>query len=129
MTRWQSKISQTTRSKVGPTSSVVSACVMVNRHPVIRVLRNVAGFVLVVLGVVGLVTPFLQGILFIVLGLVLIDLPIKHRIHLWWGNRFRTYRWIAIKHHSIKRALVHRRRDRKARKAEQRGHPDPGPGS
>ena len=129
MTRWQPKISWTTRSKVEPTSSVVSVCVMVNRHPVIRVLRNTAGFVLVVLGVVGLVTPFLQGILMIVLGLALIDLPIKHRIHLWLGNRYRPYRWIAIKHHRIKRALAHRRRNRKARKAEQRGHPDPGPWS
>jgi hypothetical protein len=40
---------------------------MVNRHPVIRVLRNIAGFALVLLGVVGLVTPVLQGILLIVL--------------------------------------------------------------
>ncbi len=102
---------------------------MVNRHPVIRVLRNIAGFVLVVLGVVGLVTPILQGILFIVLGLALIDLPIKHRIHHWLGNRYRTYRWIALKHHRLKRALAHRHRNRKARKAERRGHPDPGPGS
>ena len=102
---------------------------MVDRHPVIRVLRNLGGLALVALGIVGLVTPFLQGILFIVLGLALIDLPIKHRIHLWLGNRYGPYRWIALKHHRIKRALAHRRRKRKARKAEQRGHPDPGPGS
>ena len=101
---------------------------MVHRHPVIRALRNLGDLALVALGIVGLVTPFLQGILFIVLGLALIDLPIKHRIHLWLGNRHRPYRWIAIQHHRIKRALAHRRRSRKARKAEQGGHPDPGTG-
>ena len=90
---------------------------MVNRHPVIRALRNIAGFALVALGIVGLVTPFLQGILFIVLGLTLIDLPIKHRLHVWLGDRFRTYRWVAIKHHRIKRAVLHRRRESKIRKA------------
>ena len=95
---------------------------MVNRHPVIRVLRNIAGFALVLLGVVGLVAPVLQGILFIVLGLALIDLPIKHRSHVWLATRSRTYRWIALKHHRIKRAILNRRRARRARKAELRRH-------
>ena len=90
---------------------------MVNRHPVIRVLRNIAGFALVLLGVVGLVAPVLQGILFIVLGLALIDLPIKHRIHHWLKSRSRTYRWIALNHHRVKRAIAHRRRARRKRKA------------
>ncbi len=93
---------------------------MVNRHPVIRVLRNIAGFALVLLGVVGLVAPVLQGILFIVLGLALIDLPIKHRSHVWLAMRLGSYRWIALKHHRIKRAILRRRRARKARKAELR---------
>ena len=90
---------------------------MVNRHPVIRVLRNIAGFALVALGIVGLFAPILQGILFIVLGLTLIDLPIKHRIHHRLGRRSRAYRWIALKHHRIKRAIARRRRARRKRKA------------
>ncbi len=86
---------------------------MVNRHPVIRVLRNIAGFALVALGIVGLVAPVLQGILFIVLGLTLIDLPIKHRVHHWLGRRYRCYRWIALKHHRVKRAIARFRRARR----------------
>ncbi len=86
---------------------------MVNRHPVIRVLRNIAGFALVALGMVGLVLPVLQGILFIVIGLALIDLPIKHRIHHWLGRRYRCYRWIALRHHRVKGAIRHRRRARR----------------
>ena len=97
---------------------------MVNRHPIIRVLRNIAGFVLVLLGVVGLVAPG-PGILFIVLGLALIDVPIKHRSHVWLGKRSRAYRWIALKHHRIKRAILHHQRARKARKAELRRHEAP----
>ena len=90
-----------------------------------RVLRNIAGVALVLLGVVGLVTPILQGILFIVLGLALIDLPIKHRSHVWLGRRSGAYRWTALKHHRVKRAILHRHRARRARKAALRRHMPP----
>ena len=66
-------------------------------NPAIRVLRNVGGILLLLLGIVGLFLPFLQGFLFIVLGLGLIDLPIKHRIHE-YAKRWRGYRWIALHH-------------------------------
>jgi hypothetical protein len=50
------------------------------RHSLaMMIVRNVAGFALIVLGVLMLVLPG-QGILTILVGLMLVDLPIKHRI-------------------------------------------------
>jgi len=40
-----------------------------------------------------------------VLGLALIDLPVKHRAHEALKARFRPYRWVAMRHHAFKRAL------------------------
>jgi uncharacterized membrane protein YbaN (DUF454 family) len=87
------------------------------RHPVIRVLRNIGGVLLVLLGIVGLVLPFLQGILFLVMGLALIDVPQKQAAHRWL-QRFGWYRWLARKHHAVWRAWKRRRRlRRQARRA------------
>lgn len=80
--------------------------------PLTRVLRNAGGVLLLLLGVAGLFLPFLQGILFLVLGLALIDLPIKHRAHRWL-QRYAWYRWIATRHHAVKRAWQRRRRRRR----------------
>jgi uncharacterized membrane protein YbaN (DUF454 family) len=65
-----------------------------------RVLRNTAGLLLLLLGVVGLVLPVLQGVLFLVGGLALIDLPIKGRVHRWL-MRFALYRRINKKHDQL----------------------------
>lgn len=73
--------------------------------PLKRLLRNLGGIVLVLLGIVGLFVPVMQGLLFLVLGLALVDLPVKHRAHEALKARFRTYRWVAMRHHAIKRAL------------------------
>jgi uncharacterized membrane protein YbaN (DUF454 family) len=79
---------------------------------VIRVLRNIAGVLLVLLGIVGLVLPILQGVLFLVLGLTLIDVPQKQAVHRWL-QRWRWYRWLARKHHAVWRSFKRRRRARK----------------
>lgn len=49
------------------------------RHPVVRGLRNLAGLVLLAVGVVMLVTPG-QGVLTILAGLFLLDLPGKRAL-------------------------------------------------
>ncbi len=79
----------------------------------IRVLRNVGGVLLLLLGVVGLFLPVLQGVLFLVLGLALIDVPQKRQLHRWL-QRYRWYRWIATRHHAIRRAWQRRQRRRRA---------------
>jgi nitroreductase len=69
-----------------------------------------AGVLLVLLGIVGLFLPVLQGALFIVLGLGLIEHPVKHRLHRWLAARLRSYRAIAIRYLRFKRRLRLRRR-------------------
>lgn len=59
-----------------------------------RALRNVAGAVLLCAGVASLFLPILQGLLMIVCGLALIDLPIKGAAHRWL-LRYPAYRWLA----------------------------------
>lgn len=68
-----------------------------------RVLRNGFGVLLLLLGIVGLVLPFLQGVLMIVAGLALIDVPQKRRAHEWL-LRWRWYQALARRH-----AAVHER--------------------
>jgi hypothetical protein len=64
----------------------------IDRHPVLRVLvcvgRNLCGYVLIALGVV-LSLPGVpgQGILTILMGVMLIDFPGKHRAELWLVTR------------------------------------------
>lgn len=42
-------------------------------HPRLRIALTILGWILVGLGVIGLLLPFLQGLLFIVLGLYLLS--------------------------------------------------------
>lgn len=86
-------------------------------HPVTRVVRNVLGFGFVLLGIVGLVLPVLQGILFLVIGLSLIDVPQKHRLHRWLSRRLRAYRAVALAHHRVKRRWRRRRARKRAARA------------
>jgi len=69
-----------------------------------KVLRNVGGSCLIVLGVAGLFLPFLQGILFILAGVAMLDFegkeeliqrlresPLGRRVTGWW-HRLRARR-------------------------------------
>jgi uncharacterized membrane protein YbaN (DUF454 family) len=85
-----------------------------------RVLRNTAGLLLLLLGVVGLVLPVLQGVLFLVGGLALIDLPIKGKAHRWL-MRFAFYRRINKKHDQ----LLARWRDWYAKRRGKHEGPEP----
>ncbi len=64
----------------------------IDRHPVLKVLyvvgRNMLGYVLIVVGVV-LSLPGVpgQGVLTILMGVMLIDLPGKHRVARWLVTR------------------------------------------
>ena len=73
--------------------------------------RNVAGVLLIMLGVISGFLPILQGWVFIVLGLGLIDHPLKHRVHGWLSHRSKAYRAVAIRYLRAKRGL--RRKMRK----------------
>ena len=73
-----------------------------------RWMRNIAGLLLVLLGVIGGFIPVLQGWVFIVLGLSLIEHPLKHRTHQWLKRRSRLYRRIALVFFRVRRKL-HRR--------------------
>jgi uncharacterized protein YqgC (DUF456 family) len=55
-----------------------------------RLLRIFAGLVLIILGLVGLVVPILQGWLFLALGALILspDIPIFARIVAWIEKRF-----------------------------------------
>ena len=63
----------------------------------------IAGVLILILGVVGLFLPFLQGILFLMIGLALIDLPIKHRAHRSLRQRYRWYRGLSLRYMQFKR--------------------------
>ena len=82
----------------------------------VRIARNAAGLVLIALGIVGLFLPFLQGILFLVLGIGLVDLEVKHRAHVWLRRRYRCYRGVALRYARLRRG-VRRRRQRRRIKA------------
>lgn len=75
------------------------------RHPVLRwtglILKNTLGAVLLVSGVAMLVLPG-QGILTILMGIMLSDLPGKRRLELWLVRRppvLKALNWIRSKGH------------------------------
>lgn len=67
----------------------------VRRHPAVRwgvrILRNVGGALLIVVGLGLLVLPG-QGLLMIVVGLALVQFPGKRRVELWLVHRRRVWR-------------------------------------
>jgi hypothetical protein len=87
-----------------------------DRTFVVRFVRNGFGVLMLLAGIAGLVLPILQGWLMILIGLSLIDLPIKHRAHVYL-LRLRWYRWIARKHDA---AWVQWHDYRKRRRARER---------
>ena len=68
-------------------------------------LRNVAGVALILLGVISGFLPILQGWMFIVLGLSLIQHPLKLRLHHWLSHRSTAYRALALRYLRARRAL------------------------
>ena len=85
------------------------------KRRIVHVARNVAGMLLILLGVISGFLPILQGWVFIMIGLGLIDHPLKHRAHEWLAHRSRAYRAVAIQYLRVKRNLrwkVHQNRDR-----------------
>ena len=85
------------------------------KRRIVHVARNIAGVLLILLGVVSGFLPILQGWVFIVIGLGLIDHPLKHRAHGWLAHRSRAYRAVAIQYLNLKRNLrrkVRKNRDR-----------------
>jgi uncharacterized membrane protein YbaN (DUF454 family) len=81
-----------------------------------RIVRNGLGIVLLLLGIAGLVLPILQGWLMILVALSLIDLPIKHRAHVWL-MRWRWYQKLAEKHEAAW-AKLHALRDKRRAKKD-----------
>ena len=75
------------------------------KRRIIRVLRNLSGVLLILLGVVSGFLPILQGWIFIVLGLGFIDHPLKHRAHEWLSHRSKLYRVSAVQYLRAKRTL------------------------
>ncbi len=71
-------------------------------------------------GVAGLFLPFLQGVLMIVGGLALIDLPCKRRLHVWLKRRVRSYRPIALRHMRLLRRWRRRSYEKKLAAAKAR---------
>lgn len=71
-----------------------------NWHPLLRVIllivKNAAGAVLVVLGILMLLTPG-QGLITIIVGLMLMNYPGKYRLEKWIVSRpsvFRGINWL-----------------------------------
>ncbi|MHB8908856.1 MAG: hypothetical protein ACYDAA_08275 [Syntrophales bacterium] len=71
-----------------------------DRHPLIRGAlltgKNLLGYVLIVAGVAMLVLPG-QGMVTILLGIILVDLPGKYRLERWLVTRrpvFRSINWL-----------------------------------
>lgn len=63
-------------------------------HPLRRLVRLVAGWAFVLLGIVGLFLPILQGVLFLFVGITLLSLA-SPRVRLWrirLGRRFPAFR-------------------------------------
>lgn len=58
--------------------------------PVKRILRNAAGWLFLILGILGLFLPILQGFLFIFVGILLLspDIPLFKRLVKWLGKRY-----------------------------------------
>jgi uncharacterized membrane protein YbaN (DUF454 family) len=62
--------------------------------PMSRIIRITAGWLLIVLGLIGLVVPILQGLLFLAIGAALLapSVPIFHRASVALRRRFPALR-------------------------------------
>jgi len=55
-----------------------------------RILLWIAAILFLILGVIGLALPFLQGFLFIAIGLILLSI-VSPRSRTWWETHTRKY--------------------------------------
>ena len=85
------------------------------KRRIVRAARNVAGMLLILLGVISGFLPILQGWVFIVLGLGLIDHPFKHRVHEWLSRRSQAYRTVATQYLLAKQSLRKKVRTNRSR--------------
>lgn len=66
------------------------------KHPLpVLLLRNVLGFALIAAGIAMLVLPG-QGILTILVGVSIVDLPVKHRIMRWLLRRPKVQEYVQL---------------------------------
>lgn len=70
------------------------------KHPVLRImiklLKNITGIVLIILGIAMLILPG-QGILTIIAGIICVDFPNKYQLERWMVSRprvLKTMNWI-----------------------------------
>jgi uncharacterized membrane protein YbaN (DUF454 family) len=63
---------------------------MLNKKTIKRITRIVLGWLLLILGILGLFLPVLQGILFITLGVLLLspDVPVFKKLLQWLRERY-----------------------------------------
>lgn len=70
------------------------------RHP-LSIIKNLAGCILILLGIVLLVLPG-QGILTIIAGVLLVDFPMKYRLEHWLVSRkkvLKSMNWLRKRAH------------------------------
>ncbi len=77
------------RSNLPKDRGVMLAC-KAGVRSALRIVRIVAGILLVILGIIGLFLPFLQGIFFLVIGLALLGFDLKRlrSLRLYLAERF-----------------------------------------
>jgi hypothetical protein len=61
------------------------------------VLRQTLGWIFILLGLIGLVLPILQGVIFLVIGIALVGR--RHRLVRWFSIHFKLFlrRWAALR--------------------------------
>ena len=73
-------------------------------------LRNSAGILLIILGIIAGPIPIVQGWVFVVLGISVIEHPWKHRLHAWLAQRFQLYRRVSLAYFRVRRKFKERHR-------------------
>jgi len=75
------------------------------QHPLLRLawllLKNLLGYLLILFGLAMLVTPG-QGLLTVVIGLIMVDYPMKYRLERWLIKRknvLKAMNWLRLRAH------------------------------
>lgn len=74
-----------------------------------RLLKNIVGLFLILVGIVFGFLPILQGWVFIILGLSMIEHPWKHAAHQWLARESRFYRLASAMYFRTKRRMARRK--------------------
>lgn len=80
------------------------------RRPAVRMAKIVAGWAFLVLGVLGLFLPILQGVLFLAIGLAILatEQVWAHRLLLWLRRRFPHFAHVFDKARQQSERWVHK---------------------